>query len=233
MEQFGEKLKKIRKVLGLTQFEMAEKLGVSDRTLRDYEKNKFTVDYDFLGKLIEKYNVNSEWIFKNKGKIFSAENANLPEAISKNEPVLEESNGEFYHVPYLKLKPAAGSGMIVYEEDEAVEAVVKFKKYWIKNLLFCSPKDLTVMNVDGDSMEPTFTDGDLVLVDKSQIQAKSGIFVIRIEDTLVVKRVHRLPDYKVEVISDNSIYKPYILDLKNNIENEIVGKVLWAGGLIR
>ena len=233
MQQFGEKLKKIRRALGLNQAEMAKELEVSDRTLRDYEKNKFTVNYDFLGRLIARYNVNSEWIFKDEGRMFSDEESNLPEVKSKKEQILEECSEDFYHVPYLKLKPAAGGRITVYDENAAIEAVVKFKKYWIKNLLFCSPKDLTVMNVDGDSMEPTFSDGDLVLVDKSQNQAKSGIFVIRIEDTLVVKRVHRLPDYKIEVISDNSIYKPYILDLKNDHENEIVGKVLWSGGLIR
>lgn len=233
MQQFGEKLRKIRISLGLNQAEMARELEVSDRTLRDYEKNKFTVNYDFLGRLIAKYNVNSEWLFKDEGRMFSDKENAFPKADLKTEVIPEESNGEFYHVPFIKLKPKAGGGIIISDEDEAVEAVVKFAKYWIKKCLACSPIHLSAMNIEGDSMVPTLEHGDLVLIDKSKKQPTSGLYVIRIEDTLVVKRVHRLPEYKIEVISDNPAYKPFILDLKNDHENEIIGKVLWSGGLVK
>lgn len=56
----GEKIKKIRKMQGLTQRELANKLGTSPQNLAQYENNKRNPKYWTLQKIAEVLNVNIE-----------------------------------------------------------------------------------------------------------------------------------------------------------------------------
>ena len=81
-------------------------------------------------------------------------------------------------------------------------------------------------------MEPTLRPGDVILIDRRQATdvPRDGIYVIRIGDTLLVKRIQRLPGKRVKVKSDNAAYEPFELDLhQQNGEIDIIGRVVWAG----
>lgn len=68
-------------------------------------------------------------------------------------------------------------------------------------------KNLESIRAVGDSMEPSIKDGSIVFFDKSDknIQ-KTGIFVLRAQDALFIKRVALGVDGMVELISENAIY---------------------------
>ena len=229
-KEIGNKLKEIRKALKLTQADFAKKLNVSDRTLRDYEKNRFSISYDFLTKLVEEFNVNPEWLLKGEGQLFSEET----KKVLKTKPessIPDECQDTFHYIPLLRLKTAASNSLVVYKQDEKAEAVIAFARYWIKNKFYASAPNLRAMEVDGDSMEPTINHGDIILVDQSRKTPSSGIYVIRIDDTLVVKRIQRKPDHIIKVMSDNKIYEDYEIDLTKD-SNEVIGKVIWYGRII-
>jgi len=78
----------------------------------------------------------------------------------------------------------------------------------------------------GDSMAPTIEDGDLMLVDESdrKISARPGIFVIRIDGALMVKRVAHFGEV-LKITSDNPDY-PVMLPRRSD-SIEIVGRVVW------
>jgi phage repressor protein C with HTH and peptisase S24 domain len=64
-------------------------------------------------------------------------------------------------------------------------------------------------------MEPTLSDGDLVIVDASAHyldQIVEGIYVLRIDGYLRVKRLERRKQ-KMRVMSDNPNYSPETYDL--------------------
>lgn len=85
----------------------------------------------------------------------------------------------------------------------------------------------SMIRVDGDSMEPTLSDGDEILVDRDrrEIRARGGIFVIRLDGALMVKRL-RLTVGGVEVISDNPEYPLRVMGAS---EVEVIGQVAWLG----
>src|SRR3546814_10576015 len=86
----------------------------------------------------------------------------------------------------------------------------------------------------GDSMEPTCHDGDEVIVDLNdgQSRLRDGIYVLRMDDMLSVKRVAIEPQGKrVSVLSDNPAY-PSWRGLEKRTIN-IVGRVLWFGRALR
>ena len=79
-------------------------------------------------------------------------------------------------------------------------------------------------------MFPTLSDGDEILVDRgdSAARLRDGIYVIRLEGALMVKRLALNPAARrVTVQSDNSAY-PSWSDC-DPARIDLVGRVLWVG----
>ena len=86
-----------------------------------------------------------------------------------------------------------------------------------------------LFTIIGDSMEGEFLDGDLVLVnDTLNDLSKDGIYVVCIDDKLYIKILQRIPGNKVQVLSKNTKYAPYTIDL-NTEYFKIIGNVIWSG----
>jgi phage repressor protein C with HTH and peptisase S24 domain len=79
-------------------------------------------------------------------------------------------------------------------------------------------------------MFPTLADGDDIMVDRSVAGARlhDGIYVLRRDDTLTVKRIAVHPGTrKITISSDNSTY-PSWPDCDPE-EVDVIGRVVWAG----
>jgi len=134
----------------------------------------------------------------------------------------------FVMVPRYDLAASAGPGYHV--SSEQVVDYLAFKADWIRNALGVAQKNLALISVKGDSMQPTLTDGDLVLVDISRKMIEdSGIYVIHLSDTLMVKRVQRHLDGSLTVTSDTSKYSPERVTASDGKLFHVVGRVVWTG----
>ena len=131
--------------------------------------------------------------------------------------------GEWSDIPRLPLGASAGPGALAV--DERPVGQLRFSARWLKDNGF-DPAALSVIEVEGDSMEPTLRDGDEILVDRTPRLLRSGIHVVRLDDVLLVKRVERAGD-RLRLISDNRAY-PEIERPAGDVE--IVGRVVWKGG---
>ena len=80
-------------------------------------------------------------------------------------------------------------------------------------------------------MEPTLRADDLVLIDRSTHRPdREGIYVMRLGEMLLVKRLQAIPGDKVRIISDNPAFDSWTLDLTRLVEEvKIYGRVIWAG----
>lgn len=135
---------------------------------------------------------------------------------------------EFVFVPRYNLKAAAGHGAST--EGEKPVFSMAFRRYWIEHYLRVEPKDLSVLSVKGDSMEGVLNDRDVILVHHADTQPGSGLYVLRVDGDLIVKRVQRLPGGRLEVMSANEAYKPFEVDLNNPTDDfAIIGRVVWFG----
>ena len=70
MEKIGERLKQIRKNKNLTQTAFGEILGVTKQAVANVESCHSNPSMEFLYKLIEKFNVNANWLITGKGEVF-------------------------------------------------------------------------------------------------------------------------------------------------------------------
>jgi hypothetical protein len=134
-------------------------------------------------------------------------------------------------VPQLAVGASAGAGANI--DGEGVEAGFAFDPRWLRRL-GADTRALSIISVEGDSMAPTLNDGDDILVDGADTAARlrDGIYVLRMDDALMVKRVARLPVAgRIAVLSDNRDY-PSWPDLAADAVS-LVGRVVWTGRRVR
>ena len=102
-----------------------------------------------------------------------------------------------------------------------------FRKSWLKRKA-SSSKNVALMPVRGDSMEPIIIDGDVVMIDKGRRRVHDGyIYALGIGETVSIKRLYILPNGRCRVRSDNPEFESYEVDLK---EIRILGQVIWRAG---
>jgi len=131
-------------------------------------------------------------------------------------------------VPMLNVDASAGFGAIA--ESESAHTRFGFDERWLARLTRAKGSSLSIINVAGDSMEPTLSGGDEVLVDASDQSSRlrDGIYVLRADDALVVKRVTLKPGgRKITISSDNPAYPSW--DDVDRVDIQIVGRVIWVG----
>jgi len=133
-------------------------------------------------------------------------------------------------VPIMRspVRASAGPGALVSEE--AGKPYFAFDDRWLKSLTSSTSEKLSIIRVEGDSMSPALNAGDDILVDLGDCgdRIRDGIYVLRVEDALVVKRIAINPIRRtVTVQSDNPAY-PDWPDCDMGSIN-CVGRVIWAG----
>jgi SOS-response transcriptional repressor LexA len=140
--------------------------------------------------------------------------------------MLIEETDKFFRMRYFPdLRASAGGGAEVFDENYKT---IDVDRILIKNITGeDSPDEIEAIHVDGESMEPTLSDGAIVFVDRRQADlAKDGIFVASTPSGLFVKRIRRRADGMIELISDNPLYTPEILAPDEvNIVGRVVGSM--------
>ncbi|OZA90818.1 MAG: transcriptional regulator [Erythrobacter sp. 34-65-8] len=129
-------------------------------------------------------------------------------------------------VPRLALAASAGPGATVAEE-EPFDAF-RFSRRWLREQGLDGSM-LSAIAVEGDSMEPLLRAGDEVLVDRRPQPFRDGIHVVRMGETLLVKRVAAQGRGRFTLLSQNLAYPPKEVSAD---EIEIVGRVVWKSGRI-
>ena len=126
------------------------------------------------------------------------------------------------------VRASAGFGAVPHEE--AAKPYFGFDERWLKMLTATPAERLSIIRVEGDSMSPTLNAGDDILVDGGDAteRLRDGIYVLRAEDVLVVKRVALHPvGRRVTLQSDNPAYPDWPdCDLDTV---HCIGRVIWAG----
>lgn len=127
-------------------------------------------------------------------------------------------------VTRLDVGASAGPGRLV--DGEAAQRPGRFSPELLRQL-GVSPELASIIRVEGDSMAPLLEHGDEILVDRARqrVNAKGGIFVLRVDGELIVKRV-RPGVGGVELVSDNPAYP--VRHCRSDAV-EIVGQVAWLG----
>jgi hypothetical protein len=145
------------------------------------------------------------------------------------EEISREAEGKprrraWIEIPRLPLGASAGPGALAADEEPI--GTLGFAARWLRGQGL-DPALLSTLLVEGDSMEPTLRDGDEILVDRTPRAWRDGIHVVRVDATLLVKRLAFGRPGTIALISDNRAYDPLEL---TPAEVEVIGRVVWKGG---
>ena len=132
-------------------------------------------------------------------------------------------------LPFYEISASAGGGALVEVEEQA--NLISFEPEWLNKEIGVNPNDVFLMLVDGDSMYPTLKNGAMIMVNKHFNGLSDGVYVMRHEQNLLVKRLQMLPNGIIKVKSDNALYEPWEINKENldGTDIEIIGRVVWSG----
>ncbi len=203
----------IKRIAGATgidsQNDLAKALGIN-RSGITHARNNNRIPDKWILKLYKEFGLNPRWVETGTDRIFLD---------SKH-----SDDSEFKYVPKVKAMLSAGGGSFA-TGSEVVDQLC-FKREWLSRK--GSVNSMVAMEVFGHSMEPEIKDGDIVLLDQSQINILAGaVYAVGIEDTILVKRLEKHPN-KLVLCSDNHEYAPIFLDSEDMERVRIIGKVLWS-----
>lgn len=231
----GGRMREAREAMNASRSEASTVVGVSLSTFQAWEAGDREPDATKLSIFASHYGLSVDWLLYGEGAMQRRKLGGAPENIAAagqcgcrdtlGNPVDLE---EFVFVPRYNLQASAGYGATT--DDEKPVFSMAFRRYWIVNYLRADPHDLSVISVKGDSMEGVLNDRDVILINRSDTQATGGLFVLRIDGDLVVKRVQRLPGALLKVTSANEAYEPFTVDINNPPSDfSVVGRVVWFG----
>lgn len=224
LKSFGDRLKNYRLNLKLTRNVASEKIGVSPSTLQAWEDESGRLPNAWeMMRIAEIYNVTIENLYSGGEDNFKPAAANIKDTLGNSVDV-----EDFVFIPRYNVQASAGPGADVSIEN--IMHPMSFRKYWINNVLGVCAKSLIVIGVKGDSMAGEINNGDIILINKDDTNLLNGIYVIRIEGDLIVKRIQRLPGGIIKVISANKEYESFEIDTNNPpVDFEAIGRVVWHG----
>jgi phage repressor protein C with HTH and peptisase S24 domain len=202
---------------------LAQKAAIPRRTLETYLAGKAEPKAGRIAAIAKAAGVNLEWLATGEGPM-RREDVEQAKALAEQEKDL----WQFELVPRYEVEAAAGGGRVVERESEIGR--LAFRKDWIRQKGW-QPKDLVVIRIIGDSMEPTIKDGALALVNTAEeMPAADGIYVLSIDGHLVAKRLQLdLAGGGIYIRSDNPAYETQHLSSREVDDLFIVGRVVWAG----
>ena len=134
---------------------------------------------------------------------------------------------ELVRIPRLAVGASAGAGAL--DPDERGAGTFGFDAGYMREL-GGHPDMLSAIKVRGDSMAPTLDDGDDIMVDRADAadRLRDGIYVLRLDDALNVKRIALNPaGGRLTIRSDNPAY-PSFPDC-DPARIQIIGRVVWVG----
>jgi hypothetical protein len=144
--------------------------------------------------------------------------------ISKLSSLPSIINDDFALIPGYQVQVSAGSGLLAPDIAEPIRYLA-FRKKWLQFKDF-NQYDLSVVWAKGDSMHPTISDNDTLVVHMGRKQPKDGyIYVFRNGEELFVKRYQNaLGSWRL--ISDNSLYAPLEVKKEEQHQFEVIGQVV-------
>jgi len=211
-----------REARGMSRTQLVKRSGVSKQQLSRLENGLIRLRLDHLKPFANVLGYSPEQILLWGRYPGVAGDQTESEALHATEQVLELASPSDSAADKSKLKKRKeGSHIDLIKPDGWF-----FPADFVREQLQTSPKHLLVVEAEGDSMAPTITPGDRVVVDTGhKTPSPDGLYAIRDSfDNVIIRRLQLLRatrPSRVKIISDNPKHAVEEVDLN---DLEIVGR---------
>lgn len=213
--------KQLRDVSG--QSAVARLLNESPQTVKNWETRGVSRSGAMTAEAV--IGVRAAWLLTGEGPMVTG--SAPPALVSSTQALVDET--DLVRIPLLANCGSMGTGNDVLDADYVVGDLA-LSSHWInQHIRPSSIRELKFIHAHGESMAPTFSDGDVLLVDVGSRDPASheGVYVLEVQDKLYIKRVRMRMDGAIEVSSDNINIKTVDV-LNGDHQLRVLGRVVWA-----
>ena len=235
----GQKIRFFREERNLTQQELANLAGVSDKTIQRYEKsNDENLTTNVIKKIAKGLNLDIDALTQQGIKLgvpqpvplsaiqFKEEVSLNTKILSPKTSNLKETETDQIFIRKLSSSVGAGesvdiNGIEIYDTD----VLVPFSRMLFK----VCPKNtnrIRCMPVEGYSMVPMLYPDSWVIADVTAKFEGDGLYIVNYCDHFMVKLLQKSPDGVLHIKSVNKEYDSYEIGPDSDLQVYIVGKVL-------
>ena len=199
-----EVIARLKEALNITtDIDLSNRLGISKSALSNW-KARNTLDLPLVFSICE--HINMDWLFTGEGDMLKS--PNTPVDDRPKELAHHVAEGSHEGIPLIPLSAMAGAftgednGVMEYECERYVIPAFKGADFLIQ--------------VKGDSMQPTYYSGDLVACQRIPLNDLffqwNKTYVLDTLQGPLIKRIRRgSDDEHVLIVSDNANYEPFEL----------------------
>ena len=194
MQVVGARLEEARKLRGMSQTKLSRLIGTSPSQVSMIEHDQSGTSMRSAIAAAKVLNVSLDYLVgfardpRPAGELATL--VGRQTAGELDQKVMEEDHDEADVEDFVgvhEIIASAGTGSEVI--NERITDRIKFRRPWMRRLGL-QASQCRIAKVIGESMEPTLPDGASILVNMGERNPRDGrIFVVRIEDEIVVKRV--------------------------------------------
>ncbi|MGI6197874.1 MAG: helix-turn-helix domain-containing protein [Candidatus Cloacimonadaceae bacterium] len=230
----GERLKAVRKKLGLNQQDFGSALKINASAISQMENNRIKPSLDTLLLLSKHFRVDLHWLITGKGDMFmdteekrtndANRSLNKLKAFINDELLnivkVKESNinAEAFDLPVMG-EIAAGPAV---ETNDAVLDVVSIRRSMLKGNI----TEYVCLRVNGHSMEPDIHNNDVVIIRKSNDweRLQGRICAVRIDGSITLKKLSMDDKRKLIILLPiNESFAPIVIDPDDHEDLGMIG----------
>lgn len=206
--EFKDRLKSARKHARMTQIELAKAVGTSQGSISDLEAGRNKTSTNTV-KMAQILGVNPDWLATGQGSMYTLQSNIYPDFEPTDDwdnlTPLEPDEVEIHFYKDFGMACGHGSDLVAMESEKRR---LRLSRATIDRI--GSHKDKVFATLaEGDSMSPTINDKDTIWIDQSKESIKDGkIFAFEYGGLYMCKRLYRLPNNGLKVVSDNAIDYP-------------------------
>lgn len=178
-------------------YELAKILGITHSAVAGYRRRENSLPLAQCLKVSELAGKTLDWLILGKGS--DTDTASKKSVTSIPNIVL---------VPLYDVPVSAGHGS--FFDTENIIQQIPFDAEWLEREELIAGQ-LACLPIKGDSMSPGLKTSDIVLIDLTH-QRGDGVFVLRLNGALRIKRLQWLADGRLRISSDNPIYETEYVD---------------------
>ena len=123
----NERLKILRKKLGLTQKQFADMIGITTRSLQNYEANLRKIPGDVIKNICEKMSVNPSWFLMGEGEMFKDKDKDI-----RNENPSEPVDYSLLEEVISGVEEGLEKAELTMDADKKARLIVLLYKYFEK-----------------------------------------------------------------------------------------------------
>ena len=198
-----ERLHEAMHIRNKKQVDLVRLTGIGKSSISTYLAGEYEPKQRNLYKLAKALNVNVAWL-------------------SGEDVPMEPAAAESFQMPHPDVLPITKRRVPILGTIAAGQPIYADEEFDVYAVDGASSVCDFALRVSGDSMEPRFSDGDIVFF-RAQDDVQDGqIAAVVIDDTATLKHLYHLKN-GVQLVSDNPKYPPMIFDASNSDSVRILG----------